>query len=355
MPAGTASLRLLADQTATVLAGFAVVLDGLRLLAADPSRRHSRRRRFYVADWLPALVNGGRALVTIGAVQIFWIMTAWPHGALATTFAAIVVILLAPRADEAYAGAISFMVGAGAAAVCTAIILFAVLPNVATFAGFSAVLAIYLLPVGALITQPWNTAAFTAMASNFVPLLAPANRMNYDIVQFYNAALAIVAGCGAAALSFRLLPPLSPAYRARRLLALTLRDLRRLARSASGGLVNDWEDRVHGRLLALPDAAEPLQRGRLLAALSVGSEITHLRRIVPELGLCSQLDPALDGFARGDCLTAIILLERLDRSLAALAAPEARSCAAQRERARILLVCDALVQHRAYFEEATAL
>jgi hypothetical protein len=30
-------------------------------------------------------------------------------------------------------------------------------------------------------------------------------------------------------LSFRLLPPLSPAYRARRLLALTLRDLRRLA------------------------------------------------------------------------------------------------------------------------------
>jgi hypothetical protein len=36
-----------------------------------------------------------------------------------------------------------------------------------------------------------------------------------------------VGGVGAAALSFRLLPPLSPAFRTRRLLALTLRDLRR--------------------------------------------------------------------------------------------------------------------------------
>jgi uncharacterized membrane protein YccC len=53
--------------------------------------------------------------------------------------------------------------------------------------------------------------------------------MVYDTVQFYNGTLAIVAGTGAALLSFRLLPPLSPVYRTRRLLALTLRDFRRLA------------------------------------------------------------------------------------------------------------------------------
>ena len=53
--------------------------------------------------------------------------------------------------------------------------------------------------------------------------------MSYNTVQFYNFALAIFSGCVAAALSFALLPPLSPAFRARRLLVLTLRELRRLA------------------------------------------------------------------------------------------------------------------------------
>jgi hypothetical protein len=36
----------------------------------------------YVLDWLPALVNGGRAFVTIGAVEAFWIASEWPNGAL---------------------------------------------------------------------------------------------------------------------------------------------------------------------------------------------------------------------------------------------------------------------------------
>ena len=53
------------------------------------------------------------------------------------------------------------------------------------------------MPAGAGMAQPWQTAMFTAMAANFVPLLAPSNPMTYDTAQFYNAALAIVAGVGA--------------------------------------------------------------------------------------------------------------------------------------------------------------
>src|SRR5207244_6595739 len=105
----------------------------------------------------------------------------------------------------------------GLAAVCAAIVVFAGLPNVESFAGFSIVMALYLIPVGALMAQPWQASMFAPMVGNFVPLLAPANQMSYDTVQFYNAALAIVTGCGAAALSFRLLPPVSPALRTERL------------------------------------------------------------------------------------------------------------------------------------------
>jgi hypothetical protein len=95
-----------------------------------------------------------------------------------------------------------------------------------------------------------------------------------------------------------LLPPLSPAFRTRRLLALTLRDLRRLAKDRISWTAEDWEGRLYGRLAALPDAAEPLQRSQLLAALSVGSEIVQLRHIATRLGLGSDLDAALAPFAQ---------------------------------------------------------
>jgi hypothetical protein len=96
------------------------------------------------------------------------------------------------------------------------------------------------------------------------------------------------------------LPQLSPAFRTRRLLALTLRDLRRLATGPIPRAPGDWEGRICGRLAALPDAAEPLQRSQLMAALAVGSEIIQLRHIATRLGLGSDLDAALEALARGN-------------------------------------------------------
>jgi uncharacterized membrane protein YccC len=353
LPPGTPSLRLLAAHAANVLAGFAAVLDGLALLVADPARIRSRRRLpLHVPDWLPALVNGGRAFVTIGAVEVFWIATEWPNGAQAITFTAIVVILLAPRADAAYAQAMRFIIGVALASVCAAIILFAVLPKAVTFVGFSMAMALYLVPVGMLMAQASQAmfALFVAMVGNFVPLLAPANQMSYDTVQFYNSALAIIAGCGVASLSFRLLPPLSPTFRVQRLLELTLRDLRRLATADVGQLPADWEGRIYKRLVAFPDQAEPLQRAQLLTALSVGREIIELRRVAPQLGFASDLDAALEPFAQGNSAAAVARLERLDRRLASLTESDPQTLLILHERARILLLCDALVQHRGYFD-----
>jgi uncharacterized membrane protein YccC len=163
--------------------------------------------------------------------------SAFSSNALAITFTAVPVILLAPRADAAYAQAVRFTIGTALAAVCAAIILFAVLPQLETFAGLSMAMALYLVPVGMLMAQasPAMFALVAAMSANFVPLLAPANQMSYDTVQLYNSALAIVAGSVVAALSFRLLPPLPPAFRVERLLELTLHDLRRLPRLMSEG------------------------------------------------------------------------------------------------------------------------
>ena len=171
----------------------------------------------------------------------------WPSDATALTWAASGVIVYAPQAEQAYAAAVSFMVGASLAAALAGTIAFAVLPNLETFAAFSLAIGLVLVPAGAGMAQPWQPAIFTAIAAFFPPLLAPANQMTYDIQQFYNTALAIIAGSGATALSFRLIPPLSSAFRTSRLLALTLRDLRRLAPGPIPRTPEDWEGRVYGR------------------------------------------------------------------------------------------------------------
>jgi uncharacterized membrane protein YccC len=81
---------------------MAQALNGLSLLVADPVPPLSRSGtiRLRVADWLPALVNASRAFITTAAVAVFWIVTAWPKGAQVVVFAAISIILFAPRADE---------------------------------------------------------------------------------------------------------------------------------------------------------------------------------------------------------------------------------------------------------------
>jgi uncharacterized membrane protein YccC len=182
------------------------------------------------------------------------------------------------------------------------------------------------------------------MAAYFVPVLAPVNQMNYDTVAFYNTAMAIVSGAGAAALSFCLMPPLSPAFRTRRLLALTLRDLRRLAMQRT---FTDWAGHIHGRLSAIPPQATPLQRAQVLAVLSLGTEIIRLRPIARRFGLGPDLEHALAAVAEGRSIIAIARLKRLDGALAGLGTTET---AALRGRGSILVISEVLTKHPEYFD-----
>src|SRR5882672_9043780 len=149
-----------------------------------------------------------------------------------------------------------------------------------------------------------------------MPLLTPTSQMVYDTQQFYNSGLAMLVGCCIAPVVFSLLPPLSPELRARRLLAFALRDLRRLAIVPQLSTSEDWESRMYGRLAALPDNAEPLQRAQLVAALSVGSEIMELRRISPSLGIGAELETAIAAVGQSNSALTRTELAQLDHDLA---------------------------------------
>jgi uncharacterized membrane protein YccC len=344
----TPSLRLLADRTAEVLAGMASALDGAALLLAPHAQPRPRADgvRLRIPDWLPSFVNAGRAFAVIIAAALFWIITEWPSGAETMAFAAIAVILFAPRADQAYATTQGVTLGAGIGAVLAAVVAFALLPNFETFAALGIGLGLVLVPTGAGMTQSWQTATFTGLATWFVPLVGPANQMSYNTIQFYNSAVAIVAGIGVAALAFRLLPPLSPAFRTRRLMELSLRDFRRLATGEIASSIGDWQSRIYGRFSVLPDEARPLQRSELLAALSGGTEIIKLRSIASRLDLMPELDAALEAVARGNGAAAIARLADLDRVAASFP-----GASALQARAGILAVSEALARHAAYFDE----
>ena len=355
LPADTPSLRLLADETAKVLAGMLHVLDGLALLvdASGQPSPQAPRVRLTEPDWLPALLNAARAFLAIGAVELFWVATAWPNGASAIVFVAVLVLLLAPKGDLAYGGALAFALGVAGAVVCAAAIKFAMLPALQTFPAFCAALGLFFLPAGfamAVSRQPIVTAVLTAMTFNVNPLLAPTNVMNYDTAQYYNSALAIVVGCGVAPLAFLLLPPLSPALRVRRLLALTSRDLRRLAIAPVLPTPDYWESRLYSRLTALPDQATPLQRAQLLAALSVGTEMIGLRQMATHLGTTAELDAALNDIALGHSTEAIAQLRQFDGRLASTRETGTEATMALRGRSRILVISEALAEHRAYFD-----
>ena len=354
LPADTPSRRLVLDRTAEFLGGISQVLAALALLQDDPDRPPDSRRSAWpsVPNWLPPMLNAGRALLAIAVLEMFWILSAWPNGAAAIVWAMVAVTLFGPMAERAYSDTVTYITGTGLVAIPAGVTVFLLLPRMETFAGFALTIGLFLVPFGALTAQPWRAPVFAAMAAGFIPMIAPTNVMTYDAAGFFNNALTIVFGGAFGALWFLLLPPMPPARRAQRLLALTLRDFRRFAADGGRWTVEDWDRRIQARMAVLPDAAEAVQRGQLLAAMALGGALARLRDLVRELGPAQGAEALAGALARGDVGAATARLATLDQGLSVGAAGDAGHDALLRARSCILTIGEALADHPAYFGQA---
>ncbi|HEY1452780.1 MAG TPA: FUSC family protein [Roseiarcus sp.] len=351
--AGTPSERLLADSAADGMLGMARAFNGLTGVIDPGDLIPVRgRARLHVPDWLPPSISALRVFLAVIAISLFWIASAWPSGALAITFCAVIVVLLPLQGDLAYSASMTFLKGCVLAAVVAAIVVFGVLPRASGFPTLCLVLGLVLVPLGFLLARARNPLFFFAASVNFLPMLNITNVMNYDASQFWNSTSAILAGIAFAAVAMRILPPLSPAIRTSRLLALTLADLRRLARRApSRSQEEDWESRGVARLLAMPNEAEPIERAELVAAVSVGKEILRLRRVAPRFVPDAAVDAALQALAEGRSGEAIGRLKAIDRLIAALAGAGTASRILLRLRASILAISGQLAEFAPYFDD----
>lgn len=348
-PVSDIGTRFLVDNLARALLALQRAVDGLQLIQGVRSERPGRERlSFSVPDLMPALLNMARVVIALVVTQLIWIETAWSSGPTMIIFAAVGTILFSPRDAEAFRSTRDFAAGTMIGAAIAAIVKFAVLPAFDDFVGFALVLALVLTPLGALSTGTWWKSGFIGIATNFTPLLAPSNYPTYDPASFFNSALGIIAGTAAAAISMRLIPPLSPQYRTRRLLTLALRDLRGLATGRRRFDRGSWATVISRRLAALPPEADLEQHARLIAALSIGDAVLYLRRPHRRLHDRRLLDTALAALAAGDIVATRGDLERFGQTIAE--SPESATTDAMRCRVAAMVVADALGRHADYFE-----
>ena len=350
LEAETPMQRLLADNAAVGMLGMARALNGLTgVIDPRDTMRVKGRAHLHVADWLPAFVNAVRVLFAVGAVSLFWIMSAWPNGVAAITFCAVIVILLPLQGDLAYSASMTFLREPRSALPWQLRLPSEILPQATTFPSLCLALGLALVPFGFLIALPWrHSFLFTAATFNFVPMLNVTNGMNVDGSQFWNGAISILAGIAAGAVAMLIIPPVSPAIRTQRLLSLTLMDFRRLVRRASPGRAGDWEQKGFARLLAMPDKAGAQERAELAAMVAVGKEIVRLRHIAPRFVSTGMVDAALAALAEGRSSEAIARLGDIDRQVAAL--PRASSRILLSLRAGILAISGQLSEFESYFD-----
>jgi hypothetical protein len=100
----------------------------------------------------------------------------------------------------------------------------------------------------------------------------------------------------------------------------------------------------------MPDTAQPRDRAQLLAALSAGTELVRLHRVVRRLDLAPGLAPALEALAQGHCTLANAELTRLDQTLATMPTAARGSRLAVRARGNLLALSEVLSQHTFRFD-----
>ncbi len=288
-PTGGVSQRLFTDRLGEVLTGLANAQEGITLLR-DPIHAPvpAGYGRIQLSDPLAAAVNAARAFIVVSVAILIWLASAWSAGPVFVTFTMVVVLVYVLRNEAAFGGASMMAAGSALALLVGGIVKFAILPllqgwGFETYATFAAVVGGFVcLAAIAAAGLPQGTMAagiaFATMA-NFVPLFSPTNEITYDYAGFLNTAIGIIAGATLGAAGYRLIPPLSPELRTRRLIAHARGDLMQLVRGRWRLSPLQWQRRSYTRLVQLPPQATLLQHGQVLAALSVGRELLNVRRL----------------------------------------------------------------------------
>jgi hypothetical protein len=107
---------------------------------------------------------------------------------------------------------------------------------------------------------------------------------------------------------------------------------------------------MYNRLSSLPIETPLLQSSRLVAALTVGTELIHLSNFLHRLDPGLSLEGVLYALERGNSMAAIKCLAGIDGAVHAPTTASPAASARLRARASIRVILGALNQHTDYFD-----
>jgi uncharacterized membrane protein YccC len=229
-----------------------------------------------------AVIGGAISACAVLVSSAFWILTAWPSGTLAVTFAGIMCAIMGAR-DDPVAAAAAFLKMSVVGAVIGGVYLFLVLPPLTTFPALVVALAPFYLFCGLFLTAP--AAAPFIMPMIFIGggLMGLSNAMSYDFAEFLNSFAGYVVGIGMGAATLGLLRPLRTEWIVRRLTRGILADLAHVAATTAPEPRATFASRMFDRINALLMRLDPMnaeQRAVMqgsLASLRVGHNVLTLR------------------------------------------------------------------------------
>lgn len=239
-------------------------------------------------DVMFALIGGAISAITVLAASAFWIVTAWPNGTMAVTFAGIMCAIMGGRDDPASA-AIVFLKMLIVSTVFAGFYLFLVLPPLTTFPALVVALAPFFLVCGLFLAIPATIPYALPIVMNASALIGISNSMSYDFAVFANNFAGYVVGIWIGAAALRLLRPLSTEWAVQRLTRGIMADLARMAEAPLTEPRSAFESRMFDRINALLMRLDPMiapQRLAMqggLASLRVGLNILALRGYRPLL------------------------------------------------------------------------
>lgn len=343
LPKDEASASVLADAARDLVLCLRATAGSIALLMGARAERRTAPWTVVIGDPLPPLLSGFRVFSAVAAAAAFTIATEWPHGPLAIAFVAIAVLIFAPAGDQARVLVTDYTIGSILVVGVACGLYFGIMPSISTFPQLAVMLALFLVPVGWMQAGSWHTPLFLAMSVNLLPLIGVGNPTSYDASTFFNIALTIILGNIIGTLFFIIIPGLSPEVRACRLLALSVRDLRRLAGRPQTPDATRWTAVMTRRVEDLPPQATDEQAGSLLTLFVLGRALILLREMPAatiERRLISDASVAL---AEGRVALARIAFGDMERVLAERAASQpSEAPAVMSSRVQIKIITDAL-------------
>jgi len=291
------------------------------------------------------------ALATIATIMLgssFWIATAWDQGAGAVLIAGVACALFG-AADNAAKQIDTFMIGAVAGILLSALYAFAIMPRVTDFVMLAAVLAPALLIIGSVLARPAHGLLALGSVVGFVNSVGLNATYSENFATFVNSSTGLIAGIVFSGLCVKLFLTAGPGSTVARLVRAGWRDVALRARGGAPD-AGPWLARMLDRigLLAPRLAQQEADPDRpLLDALVdlrigyIAGQLSAMRgAMAPEERepVTATLAEIARFFGRSNPKTAdpppVALLDGIDRSVGAFARDPER----ERRRAGLLLL-----------------